>query len=63
MIEYYNWILNNSDDIFNIVTAIIAAASVIAAVTPTPKDDSILSTVKAVVNVLAIHVKNAKPKE
>ncbi len=63
MIEYYNWILNNSDDIFNIVTAIIAAASVIAAVTPTPKDDSILSTVKAVVNFLAINVKNAKPKE
>lgn len=63
MIEYYNWILNNSDDIFNIVTAIIAAASVIAAVTPTPKDDSILSTIKAVVNFLAINVKNAKPKE
>ena len=63
MIEYYNWILNNSDDIFNIVTAIIAAASVIAAVTPTPKDDSVLSTVKAVVNFLAINVKNAKPKE
>lgn len=63
MIEYYNWILNNSDDIFNIVTAIIAAASVIAAVTPTPKDDSVLSAIKSVVNFLAINVKNAKPKE
>ena len=63
MIETYNWILDNSDNIFTILTSIIATASVIAALTPTPKDDSWLAKARAVVDFLAINVKNAKPKQ
>jgi len=33
------WILEHKLDLINAVTAVIAAASAIAAVTPTPKDD------------------------
>jgi hypothetical protein len=62
MIDAYNWILDNSDNIFMILTSIIATASVIAALTPTPKDDSFLAKTRAVVDFLAINVKNAKSK-
>lgn len=39
---------------------VIAAASVIAALTPTPKDDSVVSKVRAVVDLLAFNFGNAK---
>jgi hypothetical protein len=61
--EIYNWFLENVEEIFSVATAVIAAASLIAALTPTPKDDSFLAKAKAVVNFLAINVKNAKPKQ
>jgi len=62
MTEIYNWILDNVEGIFSILTSIIATASVIAALTPSTKDDSFLAKARAVVNFLAINVKNAKPK-
>lgn len=61
--EIYNWFLENVEEIFSVATAIVAAASLIAALTPTPKDDSFLAKAKAVINFLAINVKNAKPKQ
>ena len=63
MIEAYNWVLENADNIFAILTAIVTSASVIAALTPTPKDDSFLSKARAVIDFLAINVKNAKLKQ
>ena len=41
-------------------TAIVAAASIIAAVTPTQTDDTILKKIMAVVNLLALNFGNAK---
>jgi hypothetical protein len=42
------------------VTAIVTAASAIVALTPSPKDDGILATIRKWVEILALNVKNAK---
>ena len=45
-----------------LVGGIVAAASAIAAVTPTPKDDKVLARLYKVVDLLAINVGRAKEK-
>ena len=50
------------DDIVSIVTAVIALASVIAAVTPTPKDDDLIKKLYKILDLLAINVGKAKDK-
>jgi len=47
---------------FSWVTAIIAAASIIAAATPTPQKGSWLSKVYSVIDFLAVNVGKAKDK-
>lgn len=60
MIDY---VVNNFDTIIAIATAIIAAASAIASLTPTPVDDGILLKIRKVVDVLALNFGNAKNKK
>jgi len=48
--------------IFNIVTAVVALASVIAEITPTKKDDEILGKVKSVLSLLALRFSDVKNK-
>ena len=57
MIDY---ILENKDAIFAVVTAVIAAASAIAALTPTPKDNTFVGKAYKVVDWLALNVFKAK---
>ena len=57
MIEY---ITENKDQLFGIVTAVIAAASAIAALTPTPKDDGLIKKIYKVIDFRALNVFNAK---
>jgi hypothetical protein len=57
MIEY---ITENKDQLFGVVTAVIAAASAIAALTPTPKDDGLIKKIYKVIDFLALNVFNAK---
>lgn len=45
---------------FGIVTAVIALASAIAAVTPTPEPGTFLSKVYAVIDFLALNIGKAK---
>ena len=59
MIEYFT---ENKEGILQVVTAVIAAASAIAALTPTPKDDGLLKKVSKIVALLALHVFRAKDK-
>ncbi len=59
MIDY---IIQNKEELFGIVTTVIAAASAIAALTPTPKDDSIIGKVYKVIDWLALNVFKAKDK-
>ena len=51
------------EHIIDIITAIIAIASIIAAVTPTPKDNEWLEKAMKFVNMLAVNVGNAKNKK
>ena len=44
------------------VTAVIAAASIIAAVTPTPKDDAWIGKLYALIDLAAMNVGFAKDK-
>lgn len=45
-----------------IATMVVAAASAIASVTPTPKDDEWIAKIYKVIDVLAINVGKAKQK-
>lgn len=51
------WVAANSDDLLQLLLAIIGAASVIAKLTPTPKDDSIIAKIVDVVNKIALNPK------
>ena len=55
-----NYIIENKEQLFGIATAIIAAASAIAALTPTPKDDTFVGKAYKVINWLALNIFNAK---
>ena len=44
-----------------VASYVVAGASLIAAATPTPKDDAIVAKVKKWVNVLALNIGGAKP--
>ena len=59
MIEY---ITENKEGILQVVTAVIAAASAIAALTPTPKDDGVLKKLARIIDLLALNVFRAKDK-
>jgi len=59
MIDY---ILTNKDGLFGALTAIIAAASAIAALTPTPKDDTFIGKAYKIIDWLALNVFKAKDK-
>ena len=59
MIDY---ILENKEQLFGVVTAIIAAASAIAALTPTPNDYTFIGKAYKIVDWLALNVFKAKDK-
>jgi hypothetical protein len=54
------YILENKEQLFGIVTAVIAAASAIAALTPTPKDDTLVGKAYKLIDWLALNVFKAK---
>lgn len=49
-------------DWFHAISGVITAAAVLAALTPTPKDDELLAKVRKVIDWLALNVLNAKNK-
>ena len=48
--------------IISYITAIISACSVIAAVTPKPKDDGLIAKIYFAIDLLAINVGHAKER-
>lgn len=50
------------EEIAQWITAIISAASLIAAITPTPADDTILGKLYRVIDLLAVNVGKAKDR-
>ena len=59
MIQY---IIDNKEGIIQAITAVIAAASAIAALTPTPKDEGVIRKISRIIDLLALNVGKAKDK-
>tara|TARA_R110002020_G_scaffold22733_1_gene76430 strand:- start:1526 stop:1702 length:177 start_codon:yes stop_codon:yes gene_type:complete len=57
-----SWILENKEALISILTGVVALASAIAALTPTPKDDTIVGKIYKVIDLLALNVGKAKDK-
>lgn len=57
-----SYILENKEELFTVLTSIIAAASAIAAITPTPKDDTFIGKAYKIVDWMALNVFKAKDK-
>ena len=49
-------------DAFNIITALVALASAIAAATDTPKDDALVAKAYKILDMIALNVGLAKEK-
>ncbi len=60
--EYINWIGENWESVLAVITAVIAVASAVSAMTDTPKDDAIVSKIKRIIDALALNVGKAKKK-
>lgn len=59
--QVFAW-FSSLPDWFNAVSGVIASAAVLAALTPTPKDDAFLAKVRKVLDWLAMNVLFAKNK-
>ena len=57
-----NYLIENSSTLITILTALVAAASSIAALTPTPPDDTWVAKAYKIVDWLALNVGKAKDK-
>lgn len=54
------WLQQNIEQILIFAASIIATASAIAAITPTPVDDGLLAKVYAIIDILALNIGKAK---
>jgi hypothetical protein len=62
MTNLLDYIAENKEGVLHAITAVIAAASAIAALTPTPRDNWLLRKVAALVDFLALNIGKAKDK-
>ena len=60
MSNIINYILENTPELLGIATAVVTAASAIAALTPTPRDDTWVAKVYSIVDWLALNIGRAK---
>lgn len=56
------WIITNAGTIFEVVSQVVTVSALIAAITPTPKDDSVVASVRKVVDLLGFNFGFAKNK-
>ena len=62
MKEIIAYLVSNVESILNALYAVVAAASAVAALTPTPKDDGLSAKAYKVVDWLALNIGKAKDK-
>ena len=60
MTDAFTFISENWANISTVVLAVIGLAATIAAATPTPKDDSIVSALRKIVDVIGMNVGHAE---
>jgi hypothetical protein len=62
MKEIIAYLVSNVESILNALYTVVAAASAVAALTPTPKDDGLSAKAYKVVDWLALNIGKAKDK-
>jgi len=62
MSDIINYLINNHEQILGAITAVVAACSAIAALTPTPMDDGWVRKLYKIVDFLALNIGRAKEK-
>ena len=62
MKEIITYLVSNANDILLALSAVVAAASAIAALTPTPTDDGFVAKAYKIIDWLALNVGKAKDK-
>ena len=62
MTDMIHWITSHLGEIIAILTGAVTVASAVAALTPTPKDDTYVGKAYKVVDWLALNVGKAKDK-
>jgi hypothetical protein len=60
MIQLITWVASHSDQIIGALTSIVTGASALAALTPTPKDDTFIGKLYKVIDFLALNIGKAK---
>ena len=60
--SFLAWVVDNIGAIIDIATAIVTAASGVAALTPTPKDDPLAKAAYSILDTLALNIGKAKDK-
>lgn len=60
--QLVSYFLDNASAILQALTAVVTAASLIAALTPTPKDDGVVKWAYKILDLLALNVGKAKDK-
>ena len=60
--SFLAWVVDNIGAIIDIATAIVTAASGVAALTPTPKDDPLAKAAYSIIDTLALNIGKAKDK-
>ena len=60
--ETLKWISANIETVIAIVTAVVTLASLVASVTPTPKDNAVIAKLYKVIDLLALNIGHAKEK-
>lgn len=56
------YLVANSDSIIFALTSIVASASAVSSLTPTPKDDGLVAKAYKIVDWLALNIGKAKDK-
>jgi len=60
--NFINYIIENKEELIAVASSVVALASLVAALTPTPKDDSWIGKAYKIVVWMALNVGKAKDK-
>jgi len=58
--ELIDWVVDNKEVLTGIVTAVVTLASLIASLTPTPKDDTAVGKLYKLIDLFALNIGKAK---
>ena len=60
MMDIVNWLVNHKTELVSIATGVVTVASAIAALTPTPKDNTVVGKLYKILDWFALNVGKAK---